>query len=134
MIRVRQAIRDSLELRRPSILTTDCPETHQALYGVLAGVCDGVHAPGRDGTSRFFGTDGDRTWDVRLRLRTQAPRASSRPALRILAEYAQRELSEAMAGYMRERSVQAATAVGLAIVNCEQARADAIDAGEPLKG
>ena len=130
---VEQAIQDSLESRRPVILVTDCPEVHQALYGALLGVCGDIGTTARDGTQRFSGGPGEegRQWDVRLRLEVPRPRPRSSGACRKVLDQAQEDLTQAMACYMRERSTQAATAVGIAIVNCEQARADIeMDRGE----
>jgi len=121
---VEQAILDSLERGRPAILTTDCPEVHQALYAALAGCCDAAGLPARDGTARFSGEDAGRRWDVRLVLELPRVRAVSPGALRELLYQAGEELRMALSCYTREQSVQAATAINIAIVNCEQARAD----------
>lgn len=128
---VEQAIQESLHRRQPALLVTTCPETHQALYAALAGACGDIGTTARDGTARFSGHDDDgERWDVRLRLELPKARAASTGALWKMAEGADEELRMAIAGYVREKDTQAATAVGLAIVNCEQARADAVDAGE----
>ena len=125
---VEMAIQESLETGQPALLLTDCAESFASFTGHLAGCCDTQGPEARDGTLRFYGSDdAGRPWDVRLRCQR-----ATRPNGHTPDEAAQLELRHAMQTYMLERTTQAATAVAVALVNADQARADSVDTGSSV--